>query len=68
LRPTLRPTDETMEDLSRAEYPAMLANLQPIQAVQTLSDRVKRISKVNQEIADWLQVRRATRRARADNV
>ncbi|KAK4448485.1 Muniscin C-terminal mu homology domain-containing protein [Podospora aff. communis PSN243] len=47
-----------MEDLSRAEYPAMLANLQPSQAVQTLSDRVKRISKVNQEIADWLQERR----------
>ncbi|KAK0641727.1 Muniscin C-terminal mu homology domain-containing protein [Cercophora newfieldiana] len=47
-----------MDDLSRAEYPAMLANLQPSQAVQALSDRVKRISKVNQEIADWLQERR----------
>ncbi|KAK4189497.1 Muniscin C-terminal mu homology domain-containing protein [Podospora australis] len=47
-----------MDDLSRSEYPAMLANLQPSQAVQTLSDRVKRISKVNQEIADWLQERR----------
>lgn len=47
-----------MDDLSRAEYPAMLANLQPSQAVAVLSDRVKRISKVNQEIADWLQERR----------
>ncbi|KAK1749827.1 Muniscin C-terminal mu homology domain-containing protein [Echria macrotheca] len=47
-----------MDDLSRSEYPAMLANLQPNQAVQALSDRVKRISKVNQEIADWLQERR----------
>ncbi|KAH9908524.1 Muniscin C-terminal mu homology domain-containing protein [Xylariomycetidae sp. FL2044] len=47
-----------MDDLSRAEYPAMLANLQPNQAVQALNDRVKRISKVNTEIADWLQERR----------
>ncbi|KAK0636699.1 Muniscin C-terminal mu homology domain-containing protein [Bombardia bombarda] len=47
-----------MDDLSRSEYPAMLANLHPNQAVQALSDRVKRISKVNQEIADWLQERR----------
>ncbi|KAK3318997.1 Muniscin C-terminal mu homology domain-containing protein [Apodospora peruviana] len=47
-----------MDDLSRPEYPAMLANLHPSQAVQALSDRVKRISKVNQEIADWLQERR----------
>ncbi|KAI1657858.1 Muniscin C-terminal mu homology domain-containing protein [Daldinia decipiens] len=47
-----------MEDLSRAEYPAMLANLHPNQAVHALNDRVKRISKVNTEIADWLQERR----------
>ncbi|KAK3938207.1 Muniscin C-terminal mu homology domain-containing protein [Diplogelasinospora grovesii] len=47
-----------MDDLSRSEYPAMLANLHPNQAVQALSDRIKRISKVNQEIADWLQERR----------
>ncbi|KAK3687726.1 Muniscin C-terminal mu homology domain-containing protein [Podospora appendiculata] len=47
-----------MDDLSRSEYPAMLANLQPSQAVQALTDRFKRISKVNQEIADWLQERR----------
>lgn len=42
----------------RVEYPAMLANLQPSQAVQVLNDRVKRISKLNIEIADWLQERR----------
>ncbi|KAL2015748.1 hypothetical protein VTK56DRAFT_4876 [Thermocarpiscus australiensis] len=48
----------TMDDLSRTEYPAMLAHLQPGQAVQVLSDRVKRIQKVNLEIADWLQERR----------
>ncbi|KAI8964405.1 Muniscin C-terminal mu homology domain-containing protein [Daldinia sp. FL1419] len=47
-----------MDDLSRAEYPAMLASLHPNQAVHTLNDRVKRISKVNTEIADWLQERR----------
>ncbi|KAI1802033.1 Muniscin C-terminal mu homology domain-containing protein [Daldinia bambusicola] len=47
-----------MEDLSRAEYPAMLAHLHPNQAVHALNDRVKRISKVNTEIADWLQERR----------
>ncbi|KAK8051654.1 hypothetical protein PG993_003039 [Apiospora rasikravindrae] len=47
-----------MDDSMRVEYPAMLENLQPIQAVQALNDRVKRISKVNIEIADWLQERR----------
>jgi F-BAR domain only protein len=33
------------------------ANLQPNQAVQALTDRIKRITKINIEIADWLQVR-----------
>ncbi|KAF9776643.1 hypothetical protein IL306_005144 [Fusarium sp. DS 682] len=47
-----------MEDMARAEYPAMLATLQPSQAVQTLTDRMKRMSRVNTEIADWLQERR----------
>ncbi|KAK6211855.1 Suppressor of Profilin deletion [Pestalotiopsis sp. IQ-011] len=46
-----------MDDSMRVEYPAMLANLQPSQAVQVLNDRVKRISKLNIEIADWLQER-----------
>ncbi|PHH81393.1 hypothetical protein CDD83_3601 [Cordyceps sp. RAO-2017] len=47
-----------MDDLARAEYPGMLAHLQPGQAVQTLNERVKRINKINLEIADWLQVPR----------
>ncbi|KAJ3498854.1 hypothetical protein NLG97_g802 [Lecanicillium saksenae] len=47
-----------MDDLARAEYPAMLSHLQPNQAAQVLNDRVKRIGKVNNEIADWLQERR----------
>ncbi|KAI3338736.1 Muniscin C-terminal mu homology domain-containing protein [Ustulina deusta] len=47
-----------MDGLSRAEYPAMLDCLQPGQAVTVLTDRVKRITKVNNEIADWLQERR----------
>jgi hypothetical protein len=47
-----------MEDMARTEYPAMLASLQPNQAVQVLNDRVKRINKINLEIADWLQERR----------
>ncbi|KAJ4115147.1 Suppressor of Profilin deletion [Fusarium oxysporum] len=47
-----------MEDMARAEYPAMLATLQPSQAVQTLTERMKRMSRVNTEIADWLQERR----------
>lgn len=36
---------------------AFQAHLQPGQAVQTLNDRMKRINKINLEIADWLQVR-----------
>jgi cystathionine beta-lyase/cystathionine gamma-synthase len=32
--------------------------MQPNQAVQTLNDRVKRINRINLEIADWLQERR----------
>ncbi|KAI1302926.1 Muniscin C-terminal mu homology domain-containing protein [Xylaria venustula] len=47
-----------MDALSRAEYPALLDSLQPGQAVAVLTDRVKRITKVNNEIADWLQERR----------
>jgi hypothetical protein len=37
--------------------PFAQANLQPSQAVQALTDRVKRITKMNLEVADWLQVR-----------
>ncbi|RDW79550.1 hypothetical protein BP6252_04188 [Coleophoma cylindrospora] len=47
-----------MEALSRQEYPAMLASLPPAHAVATLNERVKRVGKVNNEIADWLQERR----------
>ncbi|KAI8945690.1 Muniscin C-terminal mu homology domain-containing protein [Xylaria longipes] len=47
-----------MDGLSRAEYPAILDTLQPGQAVVVLTDRVKRITKLNNEIADWLQERR----------
>ncbi|KAJ2894463.1 Cytoskeletal protein syp1 [Zalerion maritima] len=47
-----------MDNLSRSDYPAMLAHLQPNQAVRTLDDRVKRISKVNSEIAEWVAERR----------
>jgi hypothetical protein len=32
------------------------ASLQPAQAVSVLGERIKRIGKVNFEIADWLQV------------
>lgn len=61
-----------MDALSRQEYPAMLVSifhprlapvlmalqgrLPPGQAVAKLNDRVKKIGKVNTEIADWLQV------------
>ncbi|PHH61639.1 hypothetical protein CDD81_8103 [Ophiocordyceps australis] len=45
-------------EVSRAEYPGMLAHLQPGSAVHILNDRIKRINKINIEIADWLQERR----------
>ncbi|KUJ16982.1 uncharacterized protein LY89DRAFT_646059 [Mollisia scopiformis] len=47
-----------MEALSRQEYPAMLERLQPAGAVTKFNERVKRIGKVNSEIADWLLERR----------
>lgn len=43
------------------------AALPPAQAVSTLNERVKRIGRVNSEIADWLQVRtRPPHRCRHD--
>ncbi|PHH71292.1 hypothetical protein CDD82_6600 [Ophiocordyceps australis] len=45
-------------EVSRAEYPGMLAHLQPGSAVTILNERVKHINKINIEIADWLQERR----------
>ncbi|KAL5348220.1 Suppressor of profilin deletion [Pseudogymnoascus australis] len=47
-----------MEGLARQEYPGMLASLPPSQAVNIFSERVKRVGKLNAEIADWLQERR----------
>ncbi|KAF2495726.1 hypothetical protein BU16DRAFT_527494 [Lophium mytilinum] len=45
-------------DLQRKEYPAMLESLQPAQAVNVLHDRIRNVSKLNSDIADWLQERR----------
>lgn len=45
-------------DLQRKEYPALLESLQPGQAVNVLHDRMKHVSKLNSDIADWLQERR----------
>ncbi|KAI0442307.1 Muniscin C-terminal mu homology domain-containing protein [Xylaria telfairii] len=47
-----------MDGLLRAEYPAILDVLQPGQAAVVLADRVKRITKLNNEVADWLQEHR----------
>lgn len=44
--------------MERSEYPAMLATLQPGQAVDVLNDRVRQVGRLNTEIADWLQERR----------
>ncbi|OJJ35125.1 hypothetical protein ASPWEDRAFT_40290 [Aspergillus wentii DTO 134E9] len=45
-------------ELSRQEYPALLASLQPSQASTVLNDRIRLINKINSDIADWLQERR----------
>ncbi|KAL1632113.1 Suppressor of Profilin deletion [Neofusicoccum ribis] len=45
-------------ELSRKDYPQMLESLQPTQAVAVLNERVKHITKVNADIADFLQERR----------
>ncbi|KIX96567.1 uncharacterized protein Z520_07833 [Fonsecaea multimorphosa CBS 102226] len=45
-------------DLQRTEYLNLLASLQPEQAVNILNDRVTLITKINNDIADWLQERR----------
>ncbi|KAL4795387.1 Muniscin C-terminal mu homology domain-containing protein [Aspergillus venezuelensis] len=50
-------------DLSRQEYPALLASLQPNQAATVLADRIRVINKVNTDIADWLQERRRVEEA-----
>ncbi|KAJ9356100.1 Fes/CIP4 homology domain protein [Paecilomyces variotii] len=45
-------------DLSRQEYPALLACLQPSEATAVLNDRIRLINKINTDISDWLQERR----------
>ncbi|KAL9071243.1 MAG: hypothetical protein Q9157_005527 [Trypethelium eluteriae] len=55
-------------ELSRQEYPAMLENLQPAQAVDTLNDRVKHVGRLNLEIADWLKERRRVEEAYASGL
>ncbi|KAJ5301302.1 hypothetical protein PENANT_c023G04854 [Penicillium antarcticum] len=45
-------------DLSRQEYPMLLATLHPGQATTVLSDRIRVINKINADIADYLQERR----------
>ncbi|KAL3468016.1 Muniscin C-terminal mu homology domain-containing protein [Aspergillus heterothallicus] len=55
-------------DLSRQEYPALLATLQPGQAATVLADRVRVINKINADIADWLQERRRIEEAYAQGL
>ncbi|KAJ5161673.1 hypothetical protein N7492_007065 [Penicillium capsulatum] len=45
-------------ELSRQEYPALLATLHPSQATTVLSDRIRLINRVHTDIADFLQERR----------
>ncbi|KIW02971.1 uncharacterized protein PV09_05632 [Verruconis gallopava] len=45
-------------DLQRQDYPAMLDKLQPLQAVNLLSDRLKYINRLNVDVAEWLLERR----------
>ncbi|ERS97541.1 hypothetical protein HMPREF1624_05710 [Sporothrix schenckii ATCC 58251] len=49
---------DTLQALQRTEYAGVLPYLQPAQAVQVLQERIRRISKVNTEIADFLAERR----------
>ncbi|KAE8366102.1 Muniscin C-terminal mu homology domain-containing protein [Aspergillus caelatus] len=57
-----------MMDLSRQEYPALLASLQPGQATGVLNDRIRLINKINADIADWLQERRRVEEAYAQGL
>ncbi|KAF2711350.1 hypothetical protein K504DRAFT_522651 [Pleomassaria siparia CBS 279.74] len=45
-------------ELQRKEYPALLDVLPPAQAVAVLNERMKHVSQLNANIADWLQERR----------
>ncbi|KAI2733001.1 hypothetical protein CBS147332_16 [Penicillium roqueforti] len=55
-------------DLSRQEYPTLLASLHPSQATTVLSDRIRLINKVNTDIADYLQERRRVEEAYAQGL
>ncbi|RLL93628.1 hypothetical protein CFD26_102134 [Aspergillus turcosus] len=55
-------------ELSRQEYPALLASLQPNQAINVLNDRIRIINKINADIADWLQERRRVEEAYAQGL
>ncbi|OJD16657.1 hypothetical protein AJ78_03209 [Emergomyces pasteurianus Ep9510] len=45
-------------ELSRPDYPAIAAALTPTQASAVLTERIRLISKINADIADWLSERR----------
>ncbi|OAX84366.1 hypothetical protein ACJ72_01258 [Emergomyces africanus] len=45
-------------ELSRPDYPAIVAALTPTQASAVLTERIRLISKINSDIADWLSERR----------
>ncbi|KAJ5793729.1 Fps/Fes/Fer/CIP4 homology [Penicillium paradoxum] len=55
-------------DLSRQEYPTLLATLHPSQATTVLSDRIRLINKINADIADYLQERRRVEDAYAQGL
>ncbi|CAK7214595.1 Suppressor of Profilin deletion [Sporothrix bragantina] len=57
-----------MDALSRSEYPSMLDHLPPSQAVQVLQERVRRIGKVNSDIAEFLAERRRIEEQYAANL
>ncbi|KAJ5658712.1 uncharacterized protein N7484_002361 [Penicillium longicatenatum] len=50
-------------ELSRQEYPALLATLHPSQATNVLTDRIRIINKIHSDIADFLQERRRVEEA-----
>ncbi|CZT10313.1 hypothetical protein WAI453_009389 [Rhynchosporium graminicola] len=52
-----------MEALSRPDYPAALGRLAPGNANTRLAERVRKIGKINTEIAGWLQERRKVEEA-----
>ncbi|KAJ5091481.1 hypothetical protein NUU61_006351 [Penicillium alfredii] len=55
-------------ELSRQEYPALLATLHPSQATTVLGDRIRLINRINSDIADYLQERRRVEDAYAQSL